>query len=66
VDIGTTHGAEAVDYPTRHAQQQEDPLSAQLSFEERFAMLVGRQWNWRQSGSWSDGYGRAVLRIQPA
>src|SRR5690349_23539163 len=30
-------------------QQQEDPGSTQLSFEERFAMLVDRQWNWRQN-----------------
>ena len=30
-------------------QQQEDPGSAQLSFEERFALLVDRQWNWRQN-----------------
>jgi len=30
-------------------QQQEDPQSAQLSFEERFALLVDRQWNWRQN-----------------
>ena len=29
-------------------QQQEDPQTAQLSFEERFALLVDRQWNWRQ------------------
>src|SRR5580704_11855731 len=30
-------------------QQQEEPQTAQLSFEERFALLVDRQWNWRQS-----------------
>jgi DNA replication protein DnaC len=30
-------------------QQQEDPQTAQLSFEERFALLVDRQWNWRQN-----------------
>jgi DNA replication protein DnaC len=29
-------------------QQQEDPQTTQLSFEERFALLVDRQWNWRQ------------------
>jgi len=28
-------------------QQQEDPQTGQLSFEERFALLVDRQWNWR-------------------
>src|SRR5262245_36213712 len=30
-------------------QQQESPQSAQLSFEERLALLVDRQWNWRQN-----------------
>jgi hypothetical protein len=30
-------------------QQQEDPGSAPLGFKERFAMLVDRQWNWRQN-----------------
>src|SRR5436853_6566479 len=29
--------------------QQEDPQTTQLSFEERFALLVDRQWNWRQN-----------------
>src|SRR5258708_28828102 len=30
-------------------QQQEDPQSTQLSCEEGFAVLVDRQWNWRQN-----------------
>src|SRR3989442_13115230 len=30
-------------------QQQEDTQTTQLSFEERFALLVDRQWNWRQN-----------------
>ncbi len=30
-------------------QQQEDPHTRQLSCEERFALLVDRQWNWRQN-----------------
>src|SRR5437879_13691553 len=30
-------------------QQQEDPQTSHLSFEERFALLVDRQWNWRQN-----------------
>jgi len=30
-------------------QQQEEPQSTQLSFEERFALLVDRQWDWRQN-----------------
>ncbi len=32
-----------------YTQQQEDPNTTQLSFEERFALLVDRQWNWRQN-----------------
>src|ERR671926_47664 len=31
------------------SQQQEDPHTTQLAFEERFALLVDRQWNWRQN-----------------
>jgi DNA replication protein DnaC len=30
-------------------QQQEDPQTSQLSFEERFALLVDRQWNWLEN-----------------
>lgn len=30
-------------------QQQEDPQNAQLGFDERFALLVDRQWNWRRN-----------------
>jgi hypothetical protein len=30
-------------------RQQEEPQTSQLSFEERFAMLVDRQWSWRQN-----------------
>jgi DNA replication protein DnaC len=30
-------------------QQQEEPRTVQLSFEERFGLLVDRQWNWRQN-----------------
>lgn len=30
-------------------QQQEDTQTNQLSFEERFALLVDRHWNWRQN-----------------
>jgi len=30
-------------------QQMEEPQTGQLSFEERFALLVDRQWNWRQN-----------------
>ena len=31
------------------AQQQEDPQYRQLAFEERLALLVDQQWNWRQN-----------------
>ena len=31
------------------SQQQEDPNTTQLIFEERLALLVDRQWNWRQN-----------------
>ena len=30
-------------------QQEEDPNTTQLAFEERFALLVDWQWNWRQN-----------------
>ena len=30
-------------------QQQEDPQNTQLSFEERFALLVDEQWLWREN-----------------
>jgi DNA replication protein DnaC len=30
-------------------QQQEDPQITELSFEERFALMVDRQWTWRQN-----------------
>jgi DNA replication protein DnaC len=30
-------------------QQQEDPQITQLSFEERFGLMVDRQWTWRQN-----------------
>jgi DNA replication protein DnaC len=30
-------------------RQMEDPQSTQLSFEERLAMLVDQQWDWRQN-----------------
>ena len=40
-------------------QQQEDPQTAQLSFEERFALLVDRQWNWREPmAAMSRSFGR--------
>lgn len=30
-------------------QQQKDPQYRQLAFEERLALLVDQQWNWRQN-----------------
>ena len=32
-------------------QQMEEPQTGGLSFEERFALLVDRQWNWRQNNA---------------
>jgi len=32
-------------------QQLEEPQTGGLSFEERFALLVDRQWNWRQNNA---------------
>ena len=29
--------------------QQQDPAAAELSFQERLAMLVDQQWNWREN-----------------
>ena len=30
-------------------EQLDDPEMAQLSFEERFSLLVDRQWTWREN-----------------
>ena len=46
-------------------QQQEDPQTSQLSFEERFALLVDRQWNWRQNaGEAAEGGSSARQRLR--
>ncbi len=29
--------------------QQQDPAATELSFQERLAMLVDQQWNWREN-----------------
>ncbi len=47
-------------------QQQEDPNTTQLSFEERFALLVDRQWNWRRIGRSSGGCERGDCKAPPA
>ena len=57
MNVGMEHGAfdmaGLADYMRGMAdaftQQQEEPETTQLSFEERFALLVDRQWNWRQN-----------------
>ena len=36
-------------------EQQESADIQQLSFEERFGLLIDRQWNWRQNAPWSGG-----------
>src|SRR3989442_12281910 len=43
-------------------QQQEDTQTTQLSFEERFALLVDRQWNWRRIGAWERSWKAARLQ----
>ena len=47
-------------------QQQEEPQATQLSFEERFALLVDRQWNWRQNRALEHRLRQAKLRHRPA
>jgi hypothetical protein len=47
-------------------QQQEDPQTTQLSFEERFALLVDRQWSWRQNRAWRGGSRMPVSKAPPA
>jgi len=47
-------------------QQQEDPQTTPLSFEERFALLVDRQWNWRQGRALERRIERPVCKVQPA
>ena len=31
-----------------YQEQQEQPRTAELSFQERFGLLVDRQWTWRE------------------
>jgi hypothetical protein len=33
--------------------QQQDPGAAELSFQERLALLVDQQWNWRENHRWA-------------
>jgi len=47
-------------------QQSEDPEVAQLSFEERLAMLVDRQWDWRQNQALDRRMKNARFKIDAA
>ena len=47
-------------------QQMEEPQTSQLSFEERFGMLVDRQWNWRQNRALERRLRDAGCKAQPA
>ncbi len=47
-------------------QQQEDPGSTQLGFEERFALLVDRHGTGDRTGRWRGDSGTAGCRVQPA
>jgi DNA replication protein DnaC len=42
--------------------QAEQPDVAQLSFEERFALLVDQQWNWKQNRALARRLAKAKLR----
>src|ERR1700730_13695830 len=42
--------------------QQQDPAAAELSFQERLAMLVDQQWNWRENQALSRRMKAARLR----
>ena len=42
--------------------QAEQPDIAQLSFEERFALLVDQQWNWKQNRALARRLSNAKLR----
>jgi hypothetical protein len=46
--------------------QEQDPAARELSFEERFGLLVDQQWNWRENQALKrargDGYLRAGKR----
>jgi len=42
--------------------QQQDPAAAELSFQERLAMLVDQQWNWRENQALSRRMKAAKLR----
>jgi len=42
--------------------QLQDPAAAELSFQERLAMLVDQQWNWRENQSLSRRMKAAKLR----
>src|SRR6266851_5532338 len=42
--------------------QQQDPAVAELSFQERLAMLVDQQWNWRENQALSRRMKAAKLR----
>lgn len=42
--------------------QTEQPDMAQLSFEERFALLVDQQWNWKQNRALARRLANAKLR----
>jgi DNA replication protein DnaC len=45
-------------------RQTEDPETAQLSFEERLAMLVDRQWDWRQTKALTRRIKNARFRME--
>lgn len=47
-------------------QQIEDPEMSQLSFEERFSLLIDRQWIWRENKALARRLKNAHLKLQAA
>ena len=45
-------------------RQADDPESAGLSFEERFAMIVDRQWDWRENKALARRIKSAAFKLQ--
>lgn len=47
-------------------QQIEDPEMSRLSFEERFSLLIDRQWIWRENKALARRLKNAHLKLQAA
>ena len=47
-----------------YREQQEQPQAAELSFDERFGLLVDRQWTWREDRALKTRLCNAKLKLQ--